>query len=225
MVIVAFLAVVAVRGELTARNATDALNEARQARSTANAARVIANTLALKASNVVQKRALDTICKSNKARDRALIGLLQERGVRVALSPEDCAAFSVSGKPKPLPQTRIPVLAQLRGLPGTPGAMGATGRQGLRGVPGLVGPLGPVGRTGPKGDKGDPGDPGRDGLPGERGTPGPKGDRGEPGPAGPAFDPGPIIARMNAQDAIISALLARVAALEAANVVVVPAAP
>jgi hypothetical protein len=131
-------------------------NDAGSAASTAN--RAIINSQA-----VIQKRALDTLCRSNRLRDRATIGLLQQFGVKVRLSPEDCVKFSVTGKPRPPAgaNSKLPTLAQLRGLPGSAGARGPVGAQGLRGVPGaagrsIVGPQGPPGASivGPQGPPG-----------------------------------------------------------------------
>lgn len=119
--------------------------------------------------------ALATICRSNTPRDAALVAVLQQLGVRVKTSKEDCTRFAVTGKLRPIPRTAIPTIAQLKGLPGQPGARGPAGAQGLRGArgfpgqrgePGAVGPPGPVGPMGPAGAKGDTGDQGPRGAPG-----------------------------------------------------------
>lgn len=195
-------------------------------------------------ADAIQADGLEALCNANKPRDAAIVALLQDRGVRVKRSAEDCLEFSLTGEIKPTPRTSIPAIDQLRGLPGTPGAEGLPGRQGLQGVPGRTGPIGPVGPAGPEGPPGPAGAQGAQGPPGPRGEQGPQGPPGEQGPpgdavtgpagpagpvgpAGPAFDPAPLEALIAgveaaraagdaAQEARLAALEARVGALEAA---------
>ena len=199
--------------------------EARSARSSAgeaNRALIVEASRRAVALQVIQKRGFKTICDANRPRDALLVALAQDRGVRVRTDKIDCTKFSIDGKPKPLPApSRIPVVAQIRGLPGQPGARGLPGQQGLQGVRGPLGPIGPAGPPGQQGDPGLQGPPGRDGAdgargpqgdPGPPGPPGLQGPPGAPGAPGPAFDPTPFQVALANHDARIAALEAALAA-------------
>lgn len=169
----------------------------------------------------VLQTALASLCRSNTPRDAALVAVLQQFGVKVRTSKEDCGRFATTGKLTLPLRTAIPTVSQLRGLPGQPGAQGKPGSQGLRGVRGIAGQRGPAGAVGPAGPSGPAGAPGQDGAPG---SPGPKGDdgpRGVPGSdantaalQGQVADLAQALAALNA---IVGAQQQQIAALQAAQ--------
>jgi hypothetical protein len=201
------------------------------------------------ATDAKVSRSNKSTCDWLKPRDGLLVGLAQDRGLRVKAVPEDCAKFAVTGTFKPLPKPARgvpPVIAQLRGTPGTAGAQGAPGRQGLRGVTGPLGPVGPSGPVGQPGPKGDPGPQGAEGprgadgaegARGPQGADGPRGADGSAGPAGPEGAQGPpgtsadqaevaaLAAQVQALTAQEQADQARIAALEAQVAALMPPAP
>lgn len=173
------------------------------------------------ATNKVLHDALATICRANGPRDAALVALLQDRGVRVKISKEDCLAFATTGKLAPQPRTRIPSISQLRGLPGTPGARGKPGVQGLRGARGIAGQQGVPGTVGPPGPAGPAGDQGRAGEPGAAGAEGPAGPRGVAGSDANTADLQQQVVQLTQALAALNGIVAdqqtQIAALQAAQ--------
>jgi hypothetical protein len=103
-------------------------------------------------------------------------------------------------------------------LPGSTATMSLTiGAGGPAGPTGPVGPQGPIGPQGPKGDTGATGPQGSKGDTGATGAQGPKGDTGDTGPQGPQGPAG------TSPD--LTALQARVAALEAEIATLLPPLP
>lgn len=103
------------------------------------------------------------------------------------------------------------------------GATGATGATGPRGYTGATGAIGAKGDTGEQGIQGVPGEQGLQGIQGEvgpigatgaQGLQGPQGEPGATGPAGSDADCGDLQQQIDALEALIAALEARLDILE-----------